>query len=169
MLWTEPVCLTAFIWGEGKEPCASANLRLIAHDSKPVLMASDITAWQGLAAQLYADMKQGRLQTTIYPVWYLVSLDCIGLYPHISRSWVAMLATPTLISAEQEIQLLFPDLPKPSWVPLCCSQHVLLTMPTALEWPPQQTLRCTPGVQGKLSTKFRGHPGRWLGCRQAHL
>lgn len=128
----EPVCLTAFIWGEGKEPCASANLRLIAHDSKPVLMASDITACQGLAAQLYADMKQGGLQTTIYPVWYSVSLDCIGLYPHISRSWVAMLATPTLISAEQEIHLLFPDLPKPSWVPLRCSQHVLLTMPTAL-------------------------------------
>lgn len=43
-----------------------------------------------------------------------------------------MLAMPTLISAEQEIHLLFAHLPKPSWVPLQRSQQLLLTMPTAL-------------------------------------
>lgn len=75
--------------------------------------------------------KQGGLQTTTYLVSYSVFLNCIALKPHTSRCWMAMLAMPTLTSAEQEIPLLFPYLPKPSWVPLQCSQQLLLAMPTA--------------------------------------
>lgn len=83
-----------------------------------------------LQPKFTTDQKWGELQTTTYPVSYSLFLNCIGLKPHISRCWMAMLAMPTLTSAEQEIPLLFLHLPKPSWVPLF--QHLLLTMPIAL-------------------------------------
>lgn len=155
------------------------------------LMTQNLYWWQvtsqngkNLLPSFNTGMKQGGLQTTIDPLSYSVFLNCIGLNPHISRSWMAMLAMPTLISAEQEIHLLFPHLPKPSWVPLhrshaqcpprqgwlwgrqlpCCSFPAAASLLPGKqlqcshqpEWPPQQAVQMHPWCAGEAEHQMQG-------------
>lgn len=147
------------------------------------LMTENLYWWQvtsqpgkDLLPNFNTGMKQGGLQTAITPLSYSVFLNCIGLNPHISRSWMAMLAMPALISAKQEIHLLFPHLPKPSWVPLhaqCPPRQGWLwggSCPAAAsllpgkqlqcshqpQWPPQQAVQMRTWCAGEAEHQMQG-------------